>query len=704
MRRALSFSLLTIAVPFLLGCWGESAKSIMEKRARALGAANKEKEAKAAAAGGVASADNAGGMPKTNIPATPSAATPATTTNGIIGPPAVTAPSTAIGANATVEQRRARTMENLSKLGRALNGYADGYAGYPTTKMVGAAVNPPMSWRVAILPLLGYDKLFKEYRPSEPWDSAANKQLLAKIPPEFQSPDRRDTKTNYLVPLGIEAAFGNGRRMNAGMFEDSPDCTLILVEVDDAQAIEWTRPDDLVVQPGLGGSVRSKLGSLRGDGFFAVLATGRVCRIKPDADELALKALFTVSSGDTDLIKDAIQDATAVPIPPPAPAETVPPPGTIAGEKQPAVAPGTTAAPGTAAAAKPAAVKPGGVPYTPDDEPGLEGSKTAPLPALTKKKHPVPSETALVAARTALKELYRDDYKQATDTQKRRSLAKKLVASSSEVGEDHAAEYELLRIARDLSAQNGDLTEALKTLSLLEAGFEIDGPTMRLETLKLFQKSSDALAKNKELADEAKKLVTDAVAADAYDTALEALKIEKGATKRDGDTDRLAKSARLQTWLEAAQRAYQDVPKAEARLASGPSDPQANQTVGIYLCLVKGKWEQGLPQLAQSTDRTIRLLAKLDLSSSKSPPEIFDLANQYWELAEHKPDLEEQGLKLRAAYWYAQSVQQLPDGLDKIKARKRLAEVIEAYGKEEAEKATARNDIATAARVGTNDE
>ena len=110
----------------------------------------------------------------------PSAATltPAAT-NQHVAPAAITAPSAALGANATVEQRRARTMENMAKLGRALNAYADSYAGYPVTKTVNAAASPPMSWRVAILPLLGYEQLFKLYRPSEAWDSTANKQVLA---------------------------------------------------------------------------------------------------------------------------------------------------------------------------------------------------------------------------------------------------------------------------------------------------------------------------------------------------------------------------------------------------------------------------------------------------------------------------------------------------------------------------------------------
>ena len=702
MRKRLLLCLFAGPLLLLTGCWGESAQSRMMKMAKAQADANKEKEAKAAAMARGSSPDTPGAgaaMPKSSTAVLAEKDLPPRTANPIEAPAANTSPSAPLGANATVEQRRARTMENLSKLGRALNAYANGYAGYPATKAPGSAVNPPMSWRVAILPLLGYESLFKKYRPAEPWDSTANKQILAQIPPEYQSPDRRDTKTNYLVPLGSEAAFGCGRRMNVGMFEDSPDYTLILVEVDDAQAVEWTRPDDLVVQPGAGGSVRSKLGSLRGDGFFGVLANGRVCRIKPDADELALKALFSVSGDDTALIKDAIQDATAVPVPPPVTTANTPQPGdTNTAPPATTVAAGSNATPN-----KTEPAKVGAVPFSPDDEPGSSPTPLKPLPSLTKPKLPVPNETALAAARATLKELYADDYKKATDAQERRQLAKKLVESSGQVGEDHAAEYELLRVARDLSAQNGDLAEALKTLRQLEQRFEIDGPAMRLETLKLFQKSPDALSKSKELASEAKKLVTEALTVDDYDTAEDALKIEKGAAKRDGDTELLTKAGKLQTWLEAAKRAYTDVSKAEARLASSPGDGQANQIAGVYSCLVKGRWDVGLPRLANAADRELRLLAKLDLTSSKSAQEIFDLANQYWDLAAHKPAMEAQGLKLRAAYWYAQATKELPDGLDKIKARKRLAEIIETYGKEEAEKATGRSDLAAITGVRIDD-
>ena len=689
MRKSfLLFLLAAGALPPFVGCWGESAESRMRKMAKAQAELNKAKVEKAAADAGGAS------LPKSTTAETPAAAglTPAST-NLHVTPAAVTAPAAALGANASVDQRRARTMENMAKLGRALNAYADSYAGYPVTKVPGAAANPPMSWRVAILPLLGYEKLFKQYRPSEPWDSTANKQVLDQIPPEYQSPERQDAKTNYLVPLGAEAAFGSGRRLNAGMFEDGPDYTLILVEVDDAHAVEWTRPDDLVVQVAPGETVRSKFGSLRGDGFFAVLASGRVCRIKPDADELALKALFSTNRDDTLLIKDAIQDATAVPVPPPVAAS----PPLVAGTPSASV----PAAGGKSAVASTGPLPGGAVPFTSD---GDSTSPLKPLTPLVKKRVPVPSDAELSTAREALKELYAEDYKQAKTAEDRRQLAQKLAASSREVGEDHAAAYELLRISRDLSAQNGDLPEAMKSVAQMEQYFDINVPKMRLETVKLFQKSPEAQVKNQELTAEAKKLVHLAIQDDLYEVALEALAIAKGGAKRGGDSAVLATVGKTQSWLEAAKKAYDDVPKAEARLVANSSDAQANQIVGSYACLVKGRWESGLPQLAKATDLKLRFLAKLDLTSSKSPQEVVDLANQYWDLAVQKPELEERGLKLRAAYWYAQATKELPDGLDKIKARKRLAEIIEAYGKEETEKATARNDIATAARVGGSDE
>jgi hypothetical protein len=234
----------------------------------------------------------------------------------------------------------------------------------------------------------------------------------------------------------------------------------------------------------------------------------------------------------------------------------------------------------------------------------------------------------------------------------------------------------------------------------MDEKFQIDAISLRLATLRLFQKSPAAQMRAREIASQAARLVFDAVAADRYDLGDEALKLTLASARRSGDQDLLARAMAGQKWMDAAQKAFEDVPKATTRLEANSNDPQANQTVGVYTCLVKGRWKIGLPMLAKATDLKLRFLAKMDLVTSKTPPEMFDLANQYWDLAAEKPDLEKRGLLLRSAYWYSFAVRQLDGGLGKIKAQKRLSEIITACGKEVVEQATATNDIDKIASPG----
>jgi hypothetical protein len=47
-----------------------------------------------------------------------------------------------------------------------------------------------LSWRVALLPALGEEDLYKQFKLNEPWDSEHNKQLIAKMPKVFASPGK----------------------------------------------------------------------------------------------------------------------------------------------------------------------------------------------------------------------------------------------------------------------------------------------------------------------------------------------------------------------------------------------------------------------------------------------------------------------------------------------------------------------------------
>ena len=70
-----------------------------------------------------------------------------------------------------------------------------------------AAARPTLSWRVELLPYLGYEQLYREFKLDQPWDSPHNRALLPRIPDVYQSPDAADEKTNYLVPIASYTPF-----------------------------------------------------------------------------------------------------------------------------------------------------------------------------------------------------------------------------------------------------------------------------------------------------------------------------------------------------------------------------------------------------------------------------------------------------------------------------------------------------------------
>src|SRR5207237_461856 len=72
---------------------------------------------------------------------------------------------------------------------------------------------PLLSWRVALLPYLGEKEkeLYKQFKLDEPWDSAHNKKLVAKMPTVY-APVRVKAKpgeTFYQRFVGKDAIFTN---------------------------------------------------------------------------------------------------------------------------------------------------------------------------------------------------------------------------------------------------------------------------------------------------------------------------------------------------------------------------------------------------------------------------------------------------------------------------------------------------------------
>ncbi len=115
-------------------------------------------------------------------------------------------------ADAIRASRRENCAVRLKRLAHALSEYHDVYGHYPAPAFAGPDGTPLLSWRVAILPYMGYRSLYNRFHLDEPWDSPHNLALLGEMPAEFAcpaGPGRRAATTGYLVIVGPVTEYGS---------------------------------------------------------------------------------------------------------------------------------------------------------------------------------------------------------------------------------------------------------------------------------------------------------------------------------------------------------------------------------------------------------------------------------------------------------------------------------------------------------------
>src|SRR5438105_14396240 len=88
------------------------------------------------------------------------------------------------GEDPAVRQKRMdESQRNLKQIGLALHNFNGTYKQLPPGAVCDKKTGKPLlSWRVALLPFLEHEALFKEFRLDEPWDGPNNKKLLDKLP------------------------------------------------------------------------------------------------------------------------------------------------------------------------------------------------------------------------------------------------------------------------------------------------------------------------------------------------------------------------------------------------------------------------------------------------------------------------------------------------------------------------------------------
>ena len=153
--------------------------------------------------------------------------------------------------NASQKQNR------FKQLALAIHNYQDANKVLPPNQASRRADGSSyLSWRVHILPYLGEEKLYSEFKLNESWDSEHNKKLLDKMPDIFSiypvsalAPPNMKGHTTVLAPVGEGTIFGGNKPVPFGLVKDGLSNTIFFVEVKPDHAMPWTAPLDYEFPP-----------------------------------------------------------------------------------------------------------------------------------------------------------------------------------------------------------------------------------------------------------------------------------------------------------------------------------------------------------------------------------------------------------------------------------------------------------------------
>ena len=173
--------------------------------------------------------------------------------------------------------------------------YRDGQ--FPPAAISAPDGTPLLSWRVAVLPAIGEEELYKKFKLDEPWDSPNNIELLKQIPPIFEDPDNPSEKTRIQVIAGPNSFFNFSPLIpNEKIFGK-----VVLVETGPERAVPWTAPQDVVFDPAQADTFMQSLGTLSDEGLPCVMFSGQIRWLPANSPPAMLRSIFMVSKDEMEL-------------------------------------------------------------------------------------------------------------------------------------------------------------------------------------------------------------------------------------------------------------------------------------------------------------------------------------------------------------------------------------------------------------------
>ncbi len=195
-------------------------------------------------------------------------------------------------------RQRTMGMANIQQIAEALNSYRREHGSYPTPTVVDSDGKPLYSWRVLILPQLGYGHLYRQFQLGQTWDSPTNNNITIQMPPVFACTNNPLAvslhESNFMLLVGDGTLFPTAGPIDIDKMNDKAEETLLVVETLNGGK-KWTEPNDIDVSKGvkLGNRPMTDIGGNYPDCAIAATVDGKAIAIDPKVTTSMLDALIS---------------------------------------------------------------------------------------------------------------------------------------------------------------------------------------------------------------------------------------------------------------------------------------------------------------------------------------------------------------------------------------------------------------------------
>ncbi len=292
------------------------------------------------------------------------------------------------------------------------------------------------------------------------------------------------------------------------------------------------------------------------------------------------------------------------------------------------------------------------------------------------------SKEKIVEAQKLIRTVFHDEYAKAkTDSAVRLALANTLIKQSEEIKQDDDVRYVALKEALRLAARAGNLTKAFEAVKLLSKYHKIDLLGTKADVFLFVSDTLKSLDNPKEIAMESLKIADQAILADRYELAVKIGAVAEKAARVTEQPELIATMEKRNKKFALAYKEMQRIAPFLKKLKDNPDDPKANLVVGKSWCLVRDRWEKGLPYLVKSKHPFLAELAQQDMKAPKDSDGQIRLAEDWWKAAKAEKGMDKLYMLRRAFQWYQQAIVQL-DGKQRAMAQARVKQLAELLPKQ----------------------